>query len=232
MKKFVFATLTTLALLAGPALADHHQGASSQQNQGQASADQHADNMQAVLKDSHIFAKRAVDLLVIGNKSIEQGLAKKDPKLMLKGSQLLQKGHAMHKQSMHALNQMQHQLKHHLMHAKVGDMQIPEAQMAEMQTQLKAMQDFIEQNHQQCKTEMSKISAKASTLIDFGNQMMEQALKSNNLEQIESGSQLLEAGMQLHMLQSHGMMGMQDEMSEEMSGPMMRKEVEVRIHQH
>ena len=164
--------------------------------------------MQVMLKDSQIFAKRAVDLLVTGNKLIEQGLSKKDSKLMLKGSQLLQKGHVMHKQSMHALKQMQHQLKHHLMHAKVGDMQIPEAQMAEMQTQLKAMQEFIEHNHHQCQAEMSKISSKASTLIDFGNQMMEQALKSNNLEQIESGSQLLEAGMQLHMLLSHGMTGM------------------------
>ena len=70
MKKFVFTALASVALCTSPALADHHQGSSEQQNHGQANADQHAHNMQAVLKDSHIFAKRAVDLLVIGNKSI------------------------------------------------------------------------------------------------------------------------------------------------------------------
>lgn len=231
MKKYIFTAFASLILLASPALADHHQGAADHQNQP-AHGEQHSHDMQAVLKDSQTFAKRAIDVLMTGNKLLEQGQVKKDPKLMLKGSQLIQKGHAMHKQSMHALGQMQHQLKHHLMHAKVGDMQIPEAQMTEMQAQLKAMQEFIGHHHHQCQAEMSKIPAKASILIAFADQILEQALKSNNLEQIELASQVLEAGMQLHMLQSHGMMGMQDDMSDKMSGPMMQKEVEVRIRQH
>lgn len=221
--------LSCLQWLALPVQAQHQHG---QPQAPTADSAEHTQQMDAVLKDAQVFSARALDLLSMGNALLEQGHAKKDAKLMLKGASLFESGTKLHEHGMHSLRDIHQGLRRHLMMAGIDEMAISDVQRRELQTRMNGLKTAMQEHHQKCQAEMLKSRQNASRLVDFGNQIMLQAQKSGNSDQMELGSQLLSTGLKLHQAHAHRRGGMGEEMDHAQSGmerqPMIRREIEIR----
>lgn len=140
MKKTVLTALTATALMAAmqPAFADHHQGHGQGQGQHQGMGG-HSKMSAEEMMDGQAYAERSLDLMKAGNMMVDEGAKKKDHKMMMTGAKILKKGMHMHHMSMKGMKMMMHEMKHKVMHAKVGDTQMSDKEVADMEKMMKDM---------------------------------------------------------------------------------------------
>lgn len=202
--KLTFGTLTALSLTMAPALAQH-QGHEMRQeirrdihSEGMNPA-QHGAAMEAMMKYALMASQRSLDMMSLGNSLMEGALQKKDAKGMLTGAELAFKGHALHRHSMMGMEQLNAGLKEHLMHAKVGDLQLSEAQMNQLSAGMASLKKEIDAAMTACHQEMAKMAKNGAALMDQGNELMLKGKNDKNPELMLSGNELLMAGMKLQM---------------------------------
>lgn len=175
---------------------------------------QHGQEMEQMMKNAMLSSQRSLDMLAMGNGLIEMGSQKKDGKMMSSGAQLAMHGLMMHMHSMMGLKKMSEGIKDHLMHAKVGDMQIPEKDMAAMQASMAMLKKEMDGAMAVCKPEMAKMSANANKLVSFGNEMMLKAKAAKDADMMLMGHEHMMMGMKLQMM----MQGMHEQMMSGMPG--------------
>jgi hypothetical protein len=175
-------------------LASHHIG-----NMSPEAMKDHSAKMEMGIKESQTYADRSLDMLVMGNQLAAEAVAKKDIKKALHAIKMLKHGQQMHRLSMHALHQIHHTLKHHLMHAKVGDYKMEGADLEKLQQAYDNLGKTMQAMHNSCSPEMAKISGHATQLTALGNELMLKAKASKNPEQMLVGAELMESAMTLTM---------------------------------
>ena len=164
----------------------------------------HGAKMEQSIQESQTYADRSLDMLLMGNQLAAEAIAKKDVKKALHAVKMLKQGQHMHRMSMHALHQLHHSLKHHLMHAKVGDYDVAAADLDKIQQTYDALGKAMQTMHSSCSPEMGKLKTHANQLVALGNELMIKAKAGKNPEQMLVGAELMESAMALTMGRHHG----------------------------
>lgn len=222
MKTKVLTLLCASLLFSGfssPALAGNMGPGPMGQNRGQ-NMTQHMAMMKEHLGYLKMAQERGQDLMKMGNEMVRKGQSKKDAKMMLSGAKMLSMGHHMHEKSMHEMMHMSQAMKEHLAHAMMGDMQMSEADMAQLKSDQQELQAQLMAYHKTCQAEMVKMPESAKMLIEMGNQIMMTASKTGDADKAEMGAQMMQMGMSLMDNDEHKMMG---------KGSRMRVEKEIKI---
>jgi hypothetical protein len=220
MKKTLLTAITATALMAAmqPAFADHHQGGGDHhQSAG------HSKMSAEEMMDGKAYAERSLDLLQAGNMMVEEGAKKKDHKMMMTGAKILKKGMHMHHMSMKGMKMMMHEMKHKVMHAKVGDTQMSDKEVADMEKMMKDMKATHDSYMGVCHKEMALVPKSAHSLLQAGNDAILKGMKEKNAEMVIMGSDMMEMGMAL--THPHGM----DE-GDGHGSMQVEKRVEIKMH--
>lgn len=197
MKPIVLGLLISSFLLATPALAEHHEGHGKKQMSGPEFTAQHSAKMNAEIAHQKMAQERGLDLMKMGNEMLRKGKAKKDGKLMLAGARLLKMGHHMHEESMHALMETTENMKHHLMHAKVGDLTMSDAEMASLQKEMDQLKTSLDAYKNTCHVEKAQMPESAAMLVDMGNQTILDAVKNGDADKAQLGTEMMSMGMKM-----------------------------------
>lgn len=229
--------MATLLVSIQPAFADHHQGAGTHhhhhgQGMGHGGHHGHAQMNQTQMQDGKIYAERALDLMKAGNMMVDEGAKKKDAKMMIQGAKLLKTGMQMHHKSMHAMKDMMHGLKHKLMHAKVGDLQLSDKEMADLEAQMKALKETHASYAEVCHKEVALMPQSAHMLIQMADELITKGLKEKNADKLMLGSEMMELGMALlhpHGMKEEGHQWMRH-VRQRMNGGLLEDVVEVTVH--